>query len=533
MNCIHRFFDRLPEWKILLVLTVFALCLGFYCLSGRFLYSGDETRVGGIIREMLLGGPLFLPRLNGEMFLEYPPLYYWGSAFFLSIFGLASGAVKAMSALSFSASIPLTYGLARKLEMQKSTAFFSAVMLGCAITYFMTGRTCVVDITLGFFVLLAVFGFYSGMTAETLKAKIIYYIIYAAGTGCAVMTKGLLGLALPGVILFFTLLTRDITERKLHWRTWLVLGFASLGALIPVILWSVRLYCHLGYEDFYEVMYSNNIGRFTGSQSDHAEPFYYYLQRLPVMFQPWLLLIPFGLWSVWGDLRAGRNRTAAIFMLCAFLAPLALFTAASGKRNIYLIPVYPPAILLAAGGLSFLLDKLCARITEEKLMKIWNLLGLFLLLLLAAGTVTLICLVPAEWQHAVIPLLAAAGGIVLYLFRKAAFASLLLLVTLSFFMPYAEGSLPRRFSQDENLEPLFRRAAELEKQGEKVYLTDPLERIRGAAVYYQGRVMPVRESRDYKTETREIWIVRKCDRKNPARYADHYRIVQMPEGKEL
>ncbi|MBQ9336054.1 MAG: glycosyltransferase family 39 protein [Lentisphaeria bacterium] len=532
MNCIERFFDRLSEWKILLILTVFSFLLGFYCLSGRFLYSGDETRVAGIIREMLLPGPFFLPRLNGVMFLEYPPLYYWGAAGFLTVFGVSFATVKAMSALSFSAAVLLVYGLARKLRFGKSTAFFAAFMLGTAITYYLTGRTCVVDITLGTFVLLAVFGFYSGMTAEHWRAKLFYYLVYAAGTGCAVMTKGLLGLALPGVILFFTLICRDIAERKLHWQTWLVLGFASLGALLPMILWSVKLYYWLGFDDFYEVMYSNNIGRFTGSQVDHAEPFYYYLQRLHAMFQPWLLLIPFGLWTIWRDFR-GERRTAGLFMLCAFLAPLVLFTLSAGKRNIYLIPVYPFAILIAAAGLSFLLDKLCGRTSEAKLQLTWRLAGIFLMFALTAAAVVMLCLLPDLRFWAVLPLLTGIAGIILFAVRREQLGSLMLLVTLPLFMGYADAALPLHLYQDDNLGPLFEDVSKLEKQGEKVYLQDPAERIRGAAVFYRGALMPVRRAKEYDGVTPEIWIVRRRDKKNPSRYADHYRIIRMPEGKEL
>ena len=60
----------------------------------------------GIIRELQFSSrPFFLPRLNGVPFLEYPPLYYWGGAFFLSVLGVSYGTIKAMSALSFCLSI--------------------------------------------------------------------------------------------------------------------------------------------------------------------------------------------------------------------------------------------------------------------------------------------------------------------------------------------------------------------------------------------------------------------------------------------
>ena len=533
MNCIQRFFDRLPEWKIILILAVFAALTAFYCLSGRILLSGDETRVAGIIRELQFSpSPFFLPRLNGVPFLEYPPLYYWGGAFFISVLGVSYGTVKAMSALSFYLSILLVFGLARKLKLDKATAFFSAVMLAFAFAYFSTGRTCIVDITLGLFVLLAVFGFYSGMTASNWKTALFYYIVYAAGTGCAVMTKGLLGLGLPGVILFFTLLFRDIAERRLHWKLWLILGFASLAALIPVACWAYELYLWLGWDDFYEVMYTNNLGRFSGSQGDHKAPFYYYLQRLPELFQPWLLLIPFGLWKTWRDFRRERD-CGSLFLLCAFAAPLLLLSVSSAKRNVYLIPVYPAAMLLAASGLMFLLDLLCRKVPEEKRSRIGRLLALLLIGLAAAAAIVLIFLAPAFLLWMILPLLLAAAGLFMLLRRKLPWGSLLLLLTLAALFSCADAVLSNRFAPEDNLESLFNRIGELERQNQKVYLFEPMERLLGAATYYRGHLMPVRKRKDYDGRSHEIWVIRKRDKKKTAPYGNYHYIIQMPEGKEL
>ena len=532
MNCIQRFFDRLPEWKIILITAVYAAFLAFYCLSDRILLSGDETRVAGIIREMQFAGPLVLPKLNGIPFLEYPPMYYWGGTFFLSVFGVSYGTVKAMSALSFGLSILLTYALARRLKQGKGTAFFSAVMLGSAISFFTTGRTCMVDITLGFFILLALFGFYSGMTASSWKSALAYYILYAAGAGCAVMTKGLLGLAIPGAILFFTLLIRDAAERKLHWKLWLILGFASLAALLPAVCWAVRLCDLIGREEFYKVMYANNFGRFSGSHKDHSAPFYYYLLRLPELFQPWLVLIPFGVWRSWRGFRRERD-LGALFLLCAFLVPLLLLSVASAKRNIYLIPVYPAAMLLAGTGLAFLLDLLCGKISEEKLVCAGRQLGMILILVSTAAVAVTIILHPAFWRPAVLPLVFAAAGAILFFRRKIPQGFLLLLLNLSVLLPFMEASLPNRFSRDENLESLFRRVAELEKENSKIYLVKPLERLNGAAVFYRGKLMPIRNRKHYDGHSQEIWIYRDRSRKGAAPYGDYHYIIQMPEGKDL
>jgi len=45
-----------------------------------------------------------------------------------------------------------------------------------------------------------------------------------------------------------------------------------------------------------DVLVVNNFGRFSGSQGDHSEPFYYYLIKMPSLFWPWLPLVPFAVW---------------------------------------------------------------------------------------------------------------------------------------------------------------------------------------------------------------------------------------------
>ncbi|MBR4662265.1 MAG: hypothetical protein IKO93_00190, partial [Lentisphaeria bacterium] len=181
----------------------------------------------------------------------------------------------------------------------------------------------------------------------------------------------------------------------------------------------------------------------------------------------------------------------------------------------------------------FLLDRLCGRVKEEKLLQVGRLTGLVLTVLAAAAVVVVLLPYPGLRPWAILPLLFSAAGLVLFLRRDLPLGSLLFLLTAATLLPYGEAVLPNRFSAEDNLESLFRRVDELESQGEKVYLADPMERLLGAATYYRGHLMPVRRRKDYDGRSREIWIFRKRDKKKTAPYGDHHYIVQMPEGKLL
>ena len=68
---------------------------GLFAISflglARDLWTPDEPREAEIGREMWLV-PTIVPRLNGESFIEKPPLYYWTVAGAYALFGGPSAA---------------------------------------------------------------------------------------------------------------------------------------------------------------------------------------------------------------------------------------------------------------------------------------------------------------------------------------------------------------------------------------------------------------------------------------------------------
>jgi len=75
------------------------LAISFLGLA-RDLWTPDEPREAEIAREMWLA-PTIVPRLNGERFIEKPPLYYWTVAAAYSVLGGPSAAAaRAVSALA-------------------------------------------------------------------------------------------------------------------------------------------------------------------------------------------------------------------------------------------------------------------------------------------------------------------------------------------------------------------------------------------------------------------------------------------------
>ncbi len=70
-----------------LALGLLALLLFFGGLGSYPLLEPDEGRYAEIPREMLARGDFVTPRLNGVLYFEKPPLYYWLNAAALSLPG--------------------------------------------------------------------------------------------------------------------------------------------------------------------------------------------------------------------------------------------------------------------------------------------------------------------------------------------------------------------------------------------------------------------------------------------------------------
>ena len=83
------------------------------------LWTPDEPRDAAIGRAMWESGDWIVPRLNGEPFLEKPPLYWWAQSALFALLGRATPTLARLpSALFGFAALLLTYALGR--------SFFSA-----------------------------------------------------------------------------------------------------------------------------------------------------------------------------------------------------------------------------------------------------------------------------------------------------------------------------------------------------------------------------------------------------------------------
>lgn len=302
----------------------------------------DEPDVALPAIEMAARGDWVVPTHNGEPWLDYPPLAYWG----MRLAGLVLGELSPLATrlpmlASFCVMLFATVQVGRRLVDESSALLAGAVLVGTPVLWL---SATMVQVDLGFAAAQAV-GFAAYLRGEGRigTAAWVWRALGFAAFGVAILAKGPLGLLLPGLVLT-------------AWHVWnreglRVLQLAPLAvvSLLVALPWYLFLAQRLGSEQVLNELYLQNFDRFQGAARGHGgKGLHYYIKSLVVDFLPWSLLVVPALWDGFRRRREQREwRLLAVWLI----APLVFFTVASTKRNVYLLPIYPALALLVADWL--------------------------------------------------------------------------------------------------------------------------------------------------------------------------------------
>ena len=138
----------LPYFLPLVLGAALLFLVGLGC---RHLWGSDEPRVAGIVAEMAISGDLVVPRLNGEPFLEKPPLYFWAVSTTFNLLGENTYTARLPSALAAICTVAVIFFFARSMGFSALTAFISAFILASSTGYWGIGRKCIIDMMLCLF----------------------------------------------------------------------------------------------------------------------------------------------------------------------------------------------------------------------------------------------------------------------------------------------------------------------------------------------------------------------------------------------
>ena len=403
----------------LLLLALAAALLFLPGLGRRDVWNPDEARYAEVAREMREAGSWALPRLNGAIYTQKPPLFFW----LVDAASLFTGEVDEMgvrlpSAFAGIGAVLLVYRLGRRFHGRRAGLLAAAAFATC-FKVMWQARFGQIDMLLAFLVALQLWWFVRGYTETRPRC---YWLMYVAG-GLAVLAKGPAGLLPPLLaIVAFLLWNGERGElRQLRvGRGLLVVAAVALAWLVPAGLAGGRAYLD-------QIVLRQNVTRYANPWH-HRLPWYYYLTVIPPEFMPWSFFLPTAVVVARGV--GGRERSGLLLWACWAVVTVVFFSLSPAKRDVYVLTMYAAMALLVGAGL----DRLAVLWPARRRWAVWP-FALFALLVLL-----LVVAVPIAGRGR--PEAAALGGDPFVWMVTAALLPLLLAAGLAWWWA-RQGRLPR------------------------------------------------------------------------------------------
>lgn len=314
-----------------------AVALWLLLPSGlRNLAIPDEGRYADVARWMVVSGDWLIPRENGLPFFHKPPLLYWIDAGLFSVFGIHVWVARLAPVLAGMVMCGGTFWFVRR-RLGSATARLSTLVLSTSMLVFGASQYVNHDMMVAAWISLAVFCFSDGLITARTGPLLVGYLACAL----ALMSKGLIGVALPGLVMLPWLI---VTGR------WRQLGrlLNPLGILLFLAValpWFVLV--QMKYPGFFHYFFiEQQFQRYTTAGFNNKQPWWFYIACMLLLSLPWPLLVPrAGLWKSWLE-KMGRELT--LLMLIWLAAVVGFFSIPQSKLVGYILPAMPPfAIMLA------------------------------------------------------------------------------------------------------------------------------------------------------------------------------------------
>lgn len=334
----------------LLIFAVFVIW--FSNLEFRTLINPDEGRYAEIPREMVESGDWTTPRLNDLKYFEKPPLQYWATSIAYEVFGEHQWTSRLWAGLTGFAGIFLVWFAGMRL-FGREAGGYAALLLGSSMLYVLIGHINTLDMGVTFFITLGIVGLLIAQTRVDKRAQRNWMLIAWAGMALAVLSKGLMGIVLPGAALFiYCVVERDFSVlKRMYWIPGLAIFF------LITVPWFV-LVMNANPEFFDKFFIYEHYTRFTTKELNRYQPWYYFIPILLTGALPWTVLMFDALLRAW---RSGAHPeklfNAERFLLIWAAFVYLFFTVSGSKLPSYLLPMFPALALLMGMRLVHIREK--------------------------------------------------------------------------------------------------------------------------------------------------------------------------------
>jgi 4-amino-4-deoxy-L-arabinose transferase-like glycosyltransferase len=295
---------------------------------------------------MIERGNWITPYFNYELRFDKPVFFYWLIALSYKTFGLSEFAARFPSAVMATLTTLMAY-LFGRYWLDRRYGFYAALILATSVMFIGIARMSITDMTLCAF-----------MTATTLclfmaaHKNLKWWLAAGLCSGLAVLTKGPVGIVVPGAI--FTIYAILIGDwKRCLINRWLPLAvLICLGVALP---WYVLAYQQNG-QIFLDALFMHNVTRFSDVVSGHKQPVYFYALVLLGGFMPWTVYLPAAIRQLWQQKAEHQQHVQAnnyYYLIPLYAVVWAafifiFFTLGHTKLLTYILPLFPALALFVA-----------------------------------------------------------------------------------------------------------------------------------------------------------------------------------------
>jgi 4-amino-4-deoxy-L-arabinose transferase-like glycosyltransferase len=335
MNDLHK-----SKFLVRGLLVVFCM-VWFYGLGARTLVPTDEGRYAEMAREMVTTNDWITPRLNAIKYFEKPPLQTWMNALTFKLFGLGEWQARLWTGLCGLLGIALVAYTGGRVFNQR-VGFTAALVLASSIYWAAMGHINALDMGLAAMMAVSLCALLMAQRNDaSTRERRNWMMACWTGMALAVLSKGLIGVVLPGAVLvLYTLLSRDrAIWKRLHLGPGLLVFFALTAP------WFILV--SLANPEFPQFFFIHeHFQRFTSKIHNRAGPWYYFIPILVLGIMPWLGVLVQSLWSGRHDEEKGFQPKKLLLIWSGFI--FFFFSISGSKLPSYILPIFPALALLIA-----------------------------------------------------------------------------------------------------------------------------------------------------------------------------------------
>jgi 4-amino-4-deoxy-L-arabinose transferase-like glycosyltransferase len=317
-----------------------AIALGLFVrLDAGPSRRASEERCYAVVGEMVRSGDWLLPRLNGALRLQKPPLFYWAGALAAELAGGPSlWSLRSVSAACALALAACLFAVGRSLADFR-TGMLATGALGASVLFYDRGRIGDAEMLLA----LLVFGALALFERlwRTRDPRLLPALALLVGLGFLTKaTAALLGIFAP-IAAWLVIHDRVRLALRPAVLAWGLVAVALGLSWYAVILWRVP-----GSAALLTELLLSPFGVQVGGDARHLRELWYYWPRFPLSSAPTGLLLPWLAWEFWRT-RFFRDEPRLQFFATSFWVLLLAWTFVPQKQIHYLLPLVPLQALVA------------------------------------------------------------------------------------------------------------------------------------------------------------------------------------------